>query len=126
MANVALWLPAGTVTLAGTCAAWGWLVRRFTTKPPAGAGRSILTVPVDGWPPMTVAGLMKSRVVAMAPGGETVRTVSGPTPLAVVMMSTATVLETGAVVMGNSALTAPAGTVKLAGTLTGMGIFGAK
>ena len=126
MGKVALWLPAGTVTLAGTRAACGWLVRRFTTNPPDGAGRSIVTVPVEAWPPTTVAGLMTRDEVAMAPGGVTVRMVSGPTPFTKQIMSTATLLDTGAVVIGNSQLTAPAGTVKLAGTLTGIGTFGAK
>jgi hypothetical protein len=57
MGNVADELPAGTVTLAGTAAS-ELLEDSVTTKPPpAGAFPRNRTVPIDGLPPATVAGL---------------------------------------------------------------------
>jgi hypothetical protein len=44
--NVALVAPAGTVTLAGTCAA-PLLLLSMMTAPPAGAGPFNVTVPVE-------------------------------------------------------------------------------
>jgi hypothetical protein len=52
--NVAVVAPAGTVTLAGSVA--GEPPNSCTTAPPAGAGPSIVTVPVELLPPATVAG----------------------------------------------------------------------
>jgi len=40
--------PAGTVVVDGTVATDGLLLERVTTKPPAGAGPEIVTVPVEG------------------------------------------------------------------------------
>jgi hypothetical protein len=45
--------PAGTVTVAGTVAAYVTLLCRFTTVPPAGAGAGRCTVPVEGAGPTT-------------------------------------------------------------------------
>ena len=45
--NVAVVAPAGTVTLAGTCAAVALLLESVTTDPSAGAGTVRFTVPVD-------------------------------------------------------------------------------
>jgi hypothetical protein len=56
MGNVAEELPAGTVTDAGTEAS-GLLEDSVTTNPPAGATPRKLTVPVDGFPPATDAGV---------------------------------------------------------------------
>ena len=52
--KVALVPPAAMVTLAGTEAA-ALLSESWTTAPPAGAGPSIMTVPVTGVPPVTLA-----------------------------------------------------------------------
>ena len=52
--------PAGTVTLAGTTAA-GSLVESVTCAPPAGAGAFSVTVPAEGFPPVTLAGLRASE-----------------------------------------------------------------
>src|SRR5712692_8249658 len=56
--DVALVAPAGTVTpLAGTLAA-ALLLDRETRAPPLGAGPFSVTVPVEGLPPVTLAGFM--------------------------------------------------------------------
>jgi hypothetical protein len=55
--KVAVVAPAGTVTVAGTCAAAVALDVSATAAPPVGAGESRVTVPVDDTPPSTVAGL---------------------------------------------------------------------
>ena len=49
---------AGTVTLAGTCAAAVLLLDRVTTAPPEGAGPFNVTVPVEDVPPITEDGLL--------------------------------------------------------------------
>jgi hypothetical protein len=60
-AKVALLLPAGIVTLAGTLAA-PLLLRRMTCAPPAGAAPLSVTVPVeDCTPPTTLVGFNVSE-----------------------------------------------------------------
>jgi hypothetical protein len=56
--KVALVDPAGTVILAGTVATAGLLLERETTAPPLGAGPLSVTVPVEGFPPVTLVGLI--------------------------------------------------------------------
>ena len=53
--NVALVLPAGTVTEEGTVVEGSLLISE-TTSPPIGAGTLMLTVPVEPLPPKTVEG----------------------------------------------------------------------
>jgi hypothetical protein len=69
--NVAVVDPAGTIALplGGTLATDGLLLERETTEPPLGAGPFRVTVPVEGFPPVTVAGLRLSEERA---GGITV------------------------------------------------------
>ena len=69
--NVALVAPAATVMLAGTVAADA-LLERETTAPPLGAAPLSVTVPVDGDPPLTVAGLSATEDSATAVAGFTV------------------------------------------------------
>ena len=76
--NVALVAPAGTVTLAGTVAAVLSL-DSVTCAPPAGAGPSSVTVPVELLPPVTVVGLSASEERPAA--GFTVRVAVRVTPL---------------------------------------------
>ena len=56
--KVAVVAFAGTVTLAGTCAAAVLLLDRVTTAPPEGAGPFNVTVPVEDVPPITEEGLL--------------------------------------------------------------------
>lgn len=55
---------AGTVTVAGTCAAAALLLESVTTAPPAGAGPLSVTVPVDEMLPTTDDGLRISALMA--------------------------------------------------------------
>jgi hypothetical protein len=55
--KVAVFCPAGTVTLAGVVAAV-LVVDKETTAPPVGAVPLKVTVPVEETPPSTVAGLI--------------------------------------------------------------------
>ena len=57
--NVALVLPPGTVTLAGSLAA-DELSLNDTTAPPPGAGPLNLTVPWEADPPVTLVGFSES------------------------------------------------------------------
>ena len=58
-ANVALVVPSGMVTDAGTVTD-GSLLNKEITAPPVGAGPFMVTVPVDKLPPVTFAGLKPS------------------------------------------------------------------
>ena len=69
--NVAEVAPAATITLAGTVAADA-LLESVTTPPPLGAAPLSITVPVDGVPPLTVAGLTATEDSAAAVAGFTV------------------------------------------------------
>jgi hypothetical protein len=67
-ANVAVVLPAGTVTLPGTVATAVLLLDRVTTAPPAGAAALRVTVPVDVPPPPTLVGRRLIDVSVGVPG----------------------------------------------------------
>jgi hypothetical protein len=75
--NVALVLPAGTITLGGTVAT-ALLLESMTCVPPAGAGPLSVTVPVDDCaPPTTVGGFNVSEETV---GGVTESEAEGVTP----------------------------------------------
>jgi hypothetical protein len=80
--KVALALPAGTVTLAGTLAAAALLLESVTCAPPAGAGPLRVTVPVDGpkGPPTTPVGFNVSDEAVGRGGAVTVSAAEGVTP----------------------------------------------
>ena len=80
--NVALVLPAATVTLAGTLAA-PLLLDSITCAPPAGAGPLSVTVPVEdpNNPPTTLLGLKVSEETVGRGGGITVSEADRLTPL---------------------------------------------
>lgn len=73
--NVALVAPAATVTLNGTAAMEVLLLESATCAPPDGAGPLRLTVPVDEFPPVTLAGLSVNEV-SVGGGGAAGFTVS--------------------------------------------------
>jgi hypothetical protein len=60
-ANVALVAPAATVTLEGTLAAVVLLLESITCAPPDGAGPLNVTVAVEEFPPVTLAGFSESE-----------------------------------------------------------------
>src|SRR5687767_2855944 len=113
-AKVALVAPAAMVTLPGTEAA-ALLAESWTTAPPAGAGPSIITVPVTEVPPVTLPWL---RLSAEARGGTTVSALVCVAPPYEAEMVAVVAAATGLVVALKLALAAPAGTVTLAGTET--------
>jgi hypothetical protein len=88
--KVAVVAPDATVTVAGTEAA-GSLLDSATAAPPDGAGPLSVTVPVDGVPPSTLAGLSATevratgtvRVVLPATAPSVAETVAVPLPTAV-------------------------------------------
>ncbi len=75
--NVALVLPADTVTLAGTVTAEVLLLDRDTATPPAGAALLSVTVPWEVLPPTTLVGLSATEFNA---GGVTVSDALWVTP----------------------------------------------
>ena len=77
--NDALVLPAGTVTDAGTVT-YDELSDSVTTAPPVGAAPVSVTVPCEGLPPVTLAGL-KLTELRVAAAGVTVSVAVRVTPL---------------------------------------------
>src|SRR6267143_1354611 len=69
--KLALVPPGATVTLAGTTPA-GLLLESVTCPPPAGAGPFSVTVPAEGLPPVTFAGLRTSEEMTGTAEGVTV------------------------------------------------------
>jgi hypothetical protein len=99
--NVAVVAAPATVTLGGT-AADPLSLESATTKPPAGAADVRVTVPVEGVPPMTPAGL---KEISVRTGGLIVRVVVLTTPeadaviVALVNVPTATVVTVNVAVV---------------------------
>ena len=115
--NVALVLPAATVTLAGTLAAW-LLLDSITCAPPAGAGPLSVTVPVeDPTPPTTLLGFKVSEETVGRGGGITVSEADRLTPPKDAERVTVVEVDTVLVLTVKVALVLPAATVTLAGTL---------
>ena len=67
--NVALFVPAATVTLAGTWATVVLLLESTICAPPAGAGPLSVTAPVEECPPNKLAGFNVNDVGVGAGGG---------------------------------------------------------
>jgi hypothetical protein len=57
MANDAEVTPAAIVMPVGTPATEGFALESVTPTPPLGAGPLSVTIPVEDWPPTTLAGL---------------------------------------------------------------------
>ena len=55
-------LPVGTVTFEGTVAAAGLLLDRVTSAPPVGAEPLSVTMPVEGLPPVKLAGFRDTEL----------------------------------------------------------------
>ena len=68
--KVALVAPATTVTLDGTVAALLLLLESTTTAPLAGAAPLNVTVPVEEFPPVTVAGFSETEERETGAGAE--------------------------------------------------------
>ena len=105
--------PLATVTLAGTVAAPVSELERMTVAPAGGAAPVRVTVPVDGLPPATVAGV-SVRVDKMA--GVTVSVAVRFTLLYVPVMFTGVLDATPVVVTVKLPDVAPAAIVTFAGT----------
>ena len=75
--NVAEVAFAATVTLAGTLATAAFLLDKVTTDPPAGAGPSRVTVPLEEVPPITEVGL---KLTEFRVAGVTVKVAVSVTP----------------------------------------------
>jgi hypothetical protein len=116
--NVAVVLPAATVTLAGTAATNELALDRVTTNPPVGAARVSVTVPSEVLPPTRDVGL-NPRAERAAAGVTVNRAVVLP-PLYVAVIVTEVETVTAAVVTVNVAVVAPAFTVALAGTVAAL------
>ena len=69
--NIAVVVPAGTVTLAGTVATAVLLLARVRTAPPLGAGPLSVTLPEEADPPLTLVGFSVSEESVAALGGGT-------------------------------------------------------
>ncbi len=72
IAKVAEVWPDSTTTREGIWATNGLLVVRFTTRPAAGAGAEMVTVPVELLPPETVTGFSVRLTGVGSPTGLTV------------------------------------------------------
>src|SRR5436190_2149172 len=112
IAKVAVVALAGTVTEAGTVAAFR-LLASVTIAPPAGAALVSVTVPVLPTPPVTAVGFTATPTS----GGFSVSVtiLDAPTHVAVMLACVTTVTEF--VVTAKLALVAPAATVTAAGTV---------
>jgi hypothetical protein len=76
--KVALWAPAGTVTLVGTVATALLLLDNVTTVPPGGATSSSVTVPCEVLPPWTEVGFSANRPMVTGPDGAALLNVTVP------------------------------------------------
>jgi hypothetical protein len=64
-ANVAVVIPAGTVTpLTENCATLGLSLERLTTRPLDGAGLLIVTVPAEGESPLVIVAGFRMRLLS--------------------------------------------------------------
>src|SRR5689334_21814938 len=143
--KLAVLVPAGMVTLAGTVAKVVLLLVSITTAPPAGAGALRATVPVARSRPRTLVGLRVSAASAGpapgvavgagvavgsgvgvgggAPVGNRVRVAVRVTPAPLTEIVTVVVVVTGLVLIRKPPATAHCGTWTLGGTLASAGLL---
>ena len=115
--NVAVVVPAATVTAVGSCATLVLLLDNATVIPPIGAALLSVAVPVDELPPITLAGLRVTEARPSTAAGVTVKVavcVEPNEPLIV----TAVFALTALVVMAKVAFVFPLRTTMLAGVCT--------
>ncbi len=116
--NVAAVLPAATVTDAGTVAALS-LLDSVTTIPPVGAALERVTVPVDGDPPRTAAGLTLTEVRV---SGSIVSFAEAVLSSNIPVIVAAVAFDTWAVLIVNVAAERPVGIMTCAGG-SALGMF---
>src|SRR5215831_84466 len=115
IAKVAVVALAGTVTEAGTVAAF-MLLASVTIAPPTGAALPSVTVPVLPLPPVTAVG----KTLTLTSGGFSVSVTILDAPTHVAVMLACVTAVTAFVVTAKLALVAPAGTVTAAGTVAAL------
>ena len=120
--KLALVAPPGTVTLAGTLAALGWLLPRLTATPPVGAALANVTVPVAVLAPVTLVGFTVSAVSAGSVG-YTVNVAAMVTPPPDTEIAAVVGTETGVVTISKRPKPVTAVTVTVAGTLASAGLL---
>jgi hypothetical protein len=113
--NVAVRVPWGIVTFAGTVALAALELVSVTRAPPAGARPLSATVPVEGCPRRTLVG--RSLTEKAWSVGATTRVAVFETPPDAAVIVTFVLAVTVAVVIVNEAVVVPAGTTTFAGTL---------
>ena len=109
--NVALVIPAATVTLVGMVATPASLLESVTIAPPGGAGVLKLTVPVDTAPPRTLGG---ARLNAESVGGVTVMTALVVPPATVTLAGT---MAMAGLLLERATAAPPAGAAELSVTV---------
>src|SRR5207245_1273274 len=125
--NVMVLAPGSTVTAAGTTAAAGLLLVRLTVTPPAPGtpwvGCVRISSPSASSPPGTGLGKRTSGVAGGVASGSTCSVAEMVPNWQPALIVTAVVAATGNVVIGNVAVSAPAGTVTTAGTTAAAGLL---
>jgi hypothetical protein len=118
--KLALVAPPGMVTLFGTLTARGRLVSTLIVTPTEGAGLASVTVPVEGAPPTTLAGL---TVKALRAGrlGYNVKGCDSVTPPPETRIVTVVGAVTGTVMILKRPMPLTAATVTESGTLASEG-----
>lgn len=120
--KLALVAPPGTMTLAGTLAASGRTLPRFTATPAAGAGPASVTVPVAAVPPTTLVGFTVSAV-SSGRLGYSVKGADRVTPPPLTEIVTTVGWVTGAVTILTLPMPLTAATVIVLGTLARAGLL---
>ena len=116
--KVALWAPAGTVTLGGTVASPLLLLASVTTVPPGGATSSSVTVPCELLPPWTEVGFSANKPMVTGEGAGFTLSVADVVALPAEAVKVTRVWnDTSLVEAVNVALVEPARTVTLVGTV---------
>src|SRR5436190_2069482 len=102
--------PPGMVALDGTGAAEGLSLERETTAPPLGAGPFRVTVPVEGFPPVTVAARAGDEGRR---AGTVIKAVGGDSPPPHGEMTTVVDVAAALVLTVNDAVVTPGGRARL-------------